>query len=144
MKSVRHTGIVITNREKSLHFYRDLLGLKIIKDMNESGDFIDRISALKKVGVNTIKMAADDGSLIELLYFVSHPRKADPAREICSIGPSHVAFIVENLDEEYKRLTKAGVIFNTLPQFSPDSYVKVTFCKDPDGTLIELIEVLQG
>ena len=144
MKSVRHAGIVITNREKSLRFYRGLLGLKIVKETNESGDYLDDMSALKKVRVNTIKMAADDGSLIELLCFASHSRKADPTREICSIGPSHVAFTVENLDKEYRRLTKAGVVFNASPQFSPDGYAKVTFCKDPDGTLIELVEVLGG
>jgi len=29
MKAIRHFGIVVSDIEKSLHFYRDLLGLNI-------------------------------------------------------------------------------------------------------------------
>lgn len=143
MKAVRHAGITVTDREKALHFYQDLLGLKITKDSQEAGDYIDNMSALKEARVNTIKMAADDGNLIELLVYASHPRQSDPSREICTIGCTHVAFTVENLDKEYKRLTEAGIVFNSPPQLPPDGYAKVAFCKDPDGTLIELVEVLQ-
>jgi len=140
MKAIRHAGIVISDLEKALHFYRDLLGLKVAKRMDESSDYIDKISGLKNVRVTTVKLAADDGNLIELLYYHSHLRKVDAEKEICQIGISHVAFAVENLDVEYERLSKAGVQFNYPPQTSPDGYAKVTFCKDPDGTPIELVE----
>ena len=143
MKAIRHLGITITDREKSLHFYRDLLGLKIVIDTHESGEYLDNMSALQKVEVNIIKMEADDGNLIELLCYKSHPRRPDPAREICSVGPTHVAFTVANLDEIYEKLIRAGVIFNAPPQLAPGGRFKVTFCKDPDGTLIELVERLE-
>jgi len=29
MKTIRHFGIVVSDMEKSLHFYRDMLGLRI-------------------------------------------------------------------------------------------------------------------
>ncbi len=143
MKAFRHAGITVTDRERALHFYRDLLGLKIVTDSQDSGDYIDNMLALKGVKVNTIKMAADDGNLIELLVYASHPRQPDTSREICAIGCTHIAFTVKNLDKEYERLTEAGVIFNAPPQFPPDGYAKVAFCKDPDGAFIELVEVLQ-
>lgn len=140
MKSIRHFGIVVNDLEKSLHFYRDLLGLKIQREMMEEGEFIDNISALQKVKVKTIKMSADSGSLVELLWYKSHPRKPNLKKEICEIGASHLAFTVDNLDYEYKRLKENGVKFNCPPQISPDGKAKVTFCRDPDGTLIELVE----
>lgn len=143
MKAIRHIGIVVSDIDKALCFYRDLLGLKIVKDMNEAGDYIDNISDLKGVQVRTVKMAADDGNLIELLYYSSHSGNPDRKRLINQIGCSHVAFTVENLNEEYDRLTKAGIQFNAPPQRSPDGYAKVTFCKDPDGSPIELVEVLK-
>ena len=143
MKAIRHIGIVVNDLDKALYFYRDLLGLKIVKDMNVSGAYIDNISALKGVQVRTVKMAADDGNLIELLFYSSHPENPDKIRPINQIGCSHVAFTVENLDEEYKRLAKAGIRFNAPPQHSPDGYAKVTFCKDPDGSHVELVEVLK-
>ncbi len=137
---IRHTGIVISNLEKSLHFYRDLLGLKIKRDMLEGGEFIDSISNLKNVKVRTIKMSADDGNLVELLWYKSHPRKSGGAKEICTTGVSHIAFTVENIDYEYKRLKDRGVKFHCLPQISPDNKAKVTFCRDPEGNLVELVE----
>ena len=142
MKAIRHIGIVVSDLEKALRFYRDLLGLKIVKEIDESGEYIDKISSLKDVLVRTVKMAADDGHLIELLYYKSHPKRPNKNRAINEIGCSHVAFAVEDIEALYQRLKKEGIFFIAPPQYSPDGYAKVTFCKDPDGTLIELVEVL--
>lgn len=142
VKAIRHTGIVVSDLEQALHFYVDLLGLKVTKRMDESGEYIDNISGLKNVRVTTVKMAAEDGNLIEILYYHSHQRKSAKNRETCETGISHIAFTVENVDAEYERLSKAGVPFNSTPQKSPDGYARVTFCRDPDGTLIELVEML--
>jgi catechol 2,3-dioxygenase-like lactoylglutathione lyase family enzyme len=143
MKAIRHIGIVVSDIDKALHFYRDLLGLTIEKDMLEQGPYIDRILNLHDVSVRTVKMAADDGNLVELLHFKSHSTVTDKIKEINVVGCSHVAFTVENLDEVYQRLLNEDIIFNSPPQYSPDDYAKVAFCKDPDGTLIELVEVIR-
>ena len=145
MKAVRHFGIVVSDMERSLRFYRDLLGLKVVREMEESGEYIDNMLSLQNGRVTTVKMSADIGStLVELLEFKSHPRQPHGDHEVCSVGPSHVAFTVDNLDAVYRRLSQAGVPFNAPPQLSPDGYAKVTFCKDPDGTPIELVEVLEA
>jgi catechol 2,3-dioxygenase-like lactoylglutathione lyase family enzyme len=141
IKNIRHTGIVVSDLERSLCFYRDLLGFKITKEMEEFGDYIDAISALHHVKVTTIKMAAPDGQLIELLFYHSHPCK-QTLRNICDIGIAHVAFTVDSLGQVYDRLRMEGIPFNAPPQVSPDGYAKVTFCRAPEGTLIELVEVL--
>jgi len=141
IKNIRHTGIVVNDLETSLYFYRDLLGFQIVKQMEESGTYIDNISSLHNIKVTTVKMAAPDGQMIELLQYHSHPRE-QKLREICDIGIAHIAFTVEDLKSEYDRLKASGVPFNSPPQLSPDGYAKVTFCTSPEGTLIELVEVL--
>ena len=141
IKDIRHTGIVVTNLEASLHFYRDLLGFQITKQMEEAGDYIDNISSLRNIKVTTVKMTSPTGQMIELLKYHSHPAE-QRTREICEIGISHIAFTVDNLDIEYKRLKDKEIKFNSPPQLSPDGYAKVTFCRAPEGTLIELVEVL--
>lgn len=142
---VRHFGVVVSDVERSLRFYRDLLGLEIVQAAEESGTRIDNMLGLSNVSVKTVKMSAEGGgSLVELLEFRSHPRHFDPMREICSLGPSHLAFTVEDLDALYKRLLRSGVLFNAPPQLSPNGYAKVAFCRDPDGTSIELVEVIRG
>lgn len=141
IKDIRHTGIVIMDLEASLHFYCDLLGFQVAKQMEEAGDYIDNISSLRNVKVTTVKLTSPTGQMIELLKYHSHPAE-QKMREICEIGISHIAFTVDDLDIEYERLRGKGIQFNSTPQLSPDGYAKVTFCRAPEGTLIELVEVL--
>lgn len=141
MKAIRHIGIVVNNLDKALYFYRDVLRLKIKREMLETGSYIENLSALKGVRVETIKMSANDGNLIELLYYKFHPRKPIN-KDICDIGYSHISFTVESLDYEYKRLKEKGIKFNCAPQISPDGKAKVAFCRDPEGNFIELVEEL--
>lgn len=141
IKDIRHTGIVVMDLEASLYFYRDLLGFQLVKQMEESGEYIDNISSLRNVKVTTIKMTSPAGQMIELLKYHSHPVEQEK-REINKIGISHVAFTVDDLDVEYGKLKDKGIQFNTSPQLSPDGYAKVTFCRAPEGTLIELVEML--
>jgi glyoxylase I family protein len=141
IKDIRHTGIVVVDLEDSLSFYRDLLGFEIVKQMEESGEYIDNILSLENVKVTTIKMVCPSGQMIELLKYHSHLAK-QKAHKICEIGISHIAFTVDDLEFEYERLKSKGIQFNSLPQLAPDGYAKVTFCRAPEGTLIELVEVL--
>ena len=141
IKDIRHTGIVVTDLETSLYFYRDLIGFQVAKQMEEASDYIDNISSLNNVKVTTVKMTSPSGQMIELLKYLSHPAE-QKTRGICEIGISHIAFTVDDLEFEYERLKDKGIQFNSPPQLSPDGYAKVTFCKAPEGTLIELVEVL--
>lgn len=141
IKDIRHTGIVVADLETSLYFYRDLLGFQVANQMEESGDYIDNISSLRNVKVATVKMTSPSGQMIELLKYHSHLAE-QRMREICEIGISHIAFTVDDLDIEYRTLKDKGIQFNSPPQLSPDGYAKVTFCRAPEGTLIELVEVL--
>ena len=144
IKEVRHVGITVTNMKKSLEFYQNILGLKIQREMNESGKHIDNMLSMENVLVNTIKMCInDETTLIELLEFKSHPQKSNNSN-ISTIGTSHFALTVDNLDNIYKKLIENNIKFNSTPQFSPDGYAKVSFCYDPDGTLIELVQVLNS
>jgi len=140
--NIRHTGIVVSDMERSLKFYRDLLGFEVKKDMVESGDYINNFSDLKDVVVRTVKMSLENGDMVELLYYSSHPKEPDMTRRITQIGCSHIALTVNNLDETYERLKENDVKFNSPPQYSPDGFAKVTFCKDPDGSLVEIVEEL--
>jgi catechol 2,3-dioxygenase-like lactoylglutathione lyase family enzyme len=141
IKEIRHTGIVVSDMEKSLEFYRDMLGLEIIRDMNEKGDYLDNMLSLNDVNVRTVKLGLpNQTALIELLEFKSHIDK--DIKNFYTIGASHIAFTVENIEKLYSKFSKKNIQFNAPPQKSPDGLVKVTFCKDPDGTPIELVEML--
>ena len=140
---IRHTGLVVADLQQALSFWCELLDLRVARRMEESGPYIDAMLGLEDVRVTTVKLAAADGNLIELLHFHSHPDQPAWAGKPHSTGFTHVALTVDDLDAVYQRLAKAGVSFNAPPQRSPDGLVKVTFCRGPEGVLLELVEVLQ-
>lgn len=142
MKAFRHTGIVVKDLESALHFYRDLLGFKITKQKEETGDYISAVCGIKNIKVTTVKLAADDGSLIELLHFNQPLSGKTKPRNLNCLGFSHISCTVEDINSEFQRLSKAGVKFNSRPQKSPDGFALVAFCRDPEGNFMELVEVL--
>ena len=58
IKDIRHIGIAVTSMENSLHFYRDLLDLKIERVMDEHGEYTDNMSgrglALKSISMHDL------------------------------------------------------------------------------------------
>ena len=141
IKDVRHVGIVVSDMEKSLKFYRDLLGLKVKSLEDEEGEFLDNMLAHENVKNKVAKLYAKNGNaLIELIDSRSYANKKD--RDFFTIGASHFALTVDDLEKTYDYLVKNGVKFTAPPQQTPDRFAKVTFCEDPDGTPIELVEVI--
>lgn len=141
---IRHTGIAVSNLENSIHFYRDLLGLKIVKEANEGGIYISNLCniPLANADIKTVKLAADCGNLIELIWYKTYYDVLNVKSDMFYTRTCHIAFQVEDIEVEYYRLSEMGVEFLSAPQESPDHYAKVVFCRDPDGVHIELVELL--
>tara|TARA_R110001583_G_scaffold6509_6_gene33016 strand:- start:13530 stop:13955 length:426 start_codon:yes stop_codon:yes gene_type:complete len=139
--NLRHVGITVTDIEESISFYKEILGFEVVRIMDESGDHIDKFSALSDVRVKTVKMKDKSGGMIELLKYDSHPATAN-FDEITRIGCSHFALTVKKLDLLVEKILERGYTINCEPQLSPDGRVKLTFCKGPDGVLLELVEEL--
>lgn len=142
IKAIRHTGLVVADLERALDFWRDVLGFKLVRQMEESGPHIDAMMGLKNVKLTTAKLSAPDSNLVELLHFHSHPDKPAWAGSPCSTGFTHIALTVDDLDATCAKLSKSGVSFSAPPQLSPDGYAKVTYGRGPEGVLLELVEVL--
>lgn len=143
--STRHTGLVVRDLEKSLIFYRDILGLSILKQMKETGPYIERVVDIPGASLEWIKLKVPDGSLVELIQYLSGSGAQQETENFHSdrIGCSHIAFTVKDIDQLYGNLIKKGYDCNSAPQFSPDGAVKVLYCHDPDGIIVELVQELK-
>jgi glyoxylase I family protein len=142
--AIRHAGLVVADLEQSLKFWCDAMGFVVSRQMEESGPHIDAMMGLHGVHVTTVKLAAPDGNLIELLKFHSHPDKSDWVGTPYSTGFTHIALTVKNLDELLSRLIAAGAKVSSPPQYSPDGKVKVLYVRGLEDILIELVEILEG
>ncbi|MBM9546263.1 VOC family protein [Leptospira sp. 201903074] len=136
----RHTGLVVRKLSESLKFY-EALGFVLWKREIEEGRFIETVVGIGSVKLETAKMHASDGSMIELLEYHSHPLKKEKVNSPSNtLGCSHIAFTVDDIERTCELIkTLGGNIVND-PALSPSGMVKVAYCHDIDGILLELVE----
>lgn len=142
INGVRHTGIVVKDIEGAIEFWVDLLGLKVVSNQVETGEFISRLLALDSVVVQTVKLVTKDKSMIELLHFKSHSHNERWEGSPYSKGLTHIALNVSDIAELTKRLSKLGYQSLNEHQISPDGKVRVCYVKAFEGLLLELVESL--
>ncbi len=141
IKNFRHVGIVTQDLNKSLWFYKKLLGLKIKTRMYEYGATTEKLVNVKNAKINTVKLFNNKNSiLIELLHFKNVKKSKNINYNIKRTGCSHFAITVNDIDNIYKRLSKYKIKFLSEPTLSNDKNVKLAFCRAPEGTLIEMVE----
>ncbi len=142
IRAIRHVGLVVADLQQSLKFWCEAMGFVVSRQMEESGPHIDAMMGLKDVRVTTAKLNAPDGSMLELLYFSSHPSQPVWEGTPYSIGFTHIAMTVHSMEETVARLSSHGVRFPNPPQHSPDGRVIVTYAVGPENVLLELVEEL--
>ena len=144
IKNIRHTGIVVKNLPKAIKFFTQILGFKVLKKADETGNFIDKILNLKKAELITVKLIAPDGNVLELLKFKNYKdNKLKNFKNIYSYGYTHMSFTVKNINQTYKVLKNQKYKLFSKPQIAPDKKAKVMFCKGPEYIYLEFVEVLK-
>jgi catechol 2,3-dioxygenase-like lactoylglutathione lyase family enzyme len=108
--------------------------------MKETGNFISAVLGFAGAEVETVKLSGDGVCQIELLAFTKPISAMGAATELTRLGLTHIALTVTNLDQLYYRMRSQGVEFTSPPCVSDDGAAKVAFCRDPDGTFLELVE----
>ena len=142
--NTRHTGFVVDNLEKFISFYEGM-GLKLISRMTENGDYIDNLVSLKNVKLEWAKLALPDNSVIELLKYHSHPdliNEPNYYQNANRKGCSHIALTVSNIQQTIDYICSKGGSIKNKYQISPDGNVKVSYCYDMEGNILEIVEIL--
>jgi catechol 2,3-dioxygenase-like lactoylglutathione lyase family enzyme len=142
IKAVRHTGIVVRDLEKSVDFYT-ALGFVENNRAIEEGDFIDTVVGFQNTILEWVKLKAPDGYLLELLQYRSHPEKKEIAKQMSNkLGCSHLAFSVNDIDLTCRKIKEIdGSVLNP-PALTNDKKIKVAYCHDNEGNLLEIVEIL--
>jgi lactoylglutathione lyase len=140
--NTRHVGIVVQDMEKCLHFWKDIIGLEVAIDFWETGEFIDTVQHLSGVNLHMIKLRAPDGSMIELLKDEAHPTPPPERNQLCDRGIRHIAFSVAHVEAAWQRLHAYGCEVLSQPVTSPDGKARLFFARDPEGNLMEIVQVL--
>lgn len=143
IKAIRHTGIVVSDMERSIRFYRDMLGMTVWADFKDDSDYVREVTEVPGAHVWMIKLKAADGVSIELLQYLSHPAGIPDPTRACDVGVNHIALQVDDIDALYTKLVAKGIRFHAPPTVSGDGGAKVTYCRDPEGVIVELVELIK-
>jgi lactoylglutathione lyase len=140
--SLHHTGLTVSDLDRSLAFYRDAVGLEVVMQQEKEGGYLAEITGYPDAHVRMAHLAAPDGQRLELFEYVT-PRGRERPGEPKDVGITHVCLVVADVHEAYARLVAAGA-----EPFSEPVLVDTganagawgLYVRDPDGIVLELLQ----
>jgi len=144
VKSISHSGLTVSDFEKAVRWYHERFGFLLVSEEILEPAATKALFPLYKVEGAKVRMGflrAPGGSVLEIFQFQpalsrgaagNHPTWNAP-------GFTHFALNVSGLAGWVKRLEAENVEFVTKP--SKTGKVDWVFLKDPDGNLVELIDL---
>lgn len=132
----------MANIERSLAFWRDVLGFELSHRAHHTGDLASEVTGVAGAEISIAVLKAP-GHRIELLEYhaPADRRHADPRP--CDVGSVHVALTVDNLDAVLEAIAASGWRAAGQPQTiesGPNAGKRVIYVRDPDGTTIEFMQ----
>jgi catechol 2,3-dioxygenase-like lactoylglutathione lyase family enzyme len=136
-----HLVVGVTDMDRALEFYRDVLGMDVVFEALISGEPFDAVLHAKRKQEGRVVGGLLGGLMVELLSLGAKPDEDKPARRGIT-GIHNVSLSVTDLNDTHRRVSDAG--------YPPDQEpfeiggVRMFFVKDPDGTPVEFIELPNG
>lgn len=144
-----HINLVVTDLDRMTAFYRDVLGLRVTKQVTITGEWVAKTVGLSDVHADVAYLDFDSGPRIELIRY-NRPAADRPAGVDKPNAPGlrHFAMKVDDIDVIVTKLKSAGVKFFSEIQRVPDSQVtyaggirkRLIYFQDPEGNLLEFCE----
>ena len=144
-----HINLVVTDLDRMTAFYRDVLGLRVTKQVTITGEWVARTVGLSGVHADVVYLDFDSGPRIELIRY-NRPAADRPVGvdQPNAPGLRHFAMKVDDIDAIVAKLKSAGVKFFSEIQRVPDSQVtyaggirkRLIYFQDPEGNLLEFCE----
>jgi catechol 2,3-dioxygenase-like lactoylglutathione lyase family enzyme len=140
-----HLVVGVTDMDRALAFYRDVLGMEVVFESLISGEPFDAVLHATRKQEGRVVGGLLGGLMVELLSLRAKPAfkpgTEKPARRGIT-GIHNLSLSVADLDDTHRRIIGAG--------YAPDQEpfeiggVRMFFVKDPDGTPVEFIELPGG
>jgi lactoylglutathione lyase len=142
-----HTGFTVSSLERSIAFYRDILGFELAFQWNPQAPYLAELVGYPSVDLHAaiLRLPGTDVCLELLEYRNIEQVPVDMHNG--NVGNGHIAFNVDNLLEIYAELQKKGVKSVSppvTPTIGPNKGGKAVYLIDPDGFRVELVESAQS
>jgi len=139
-----HTGITVSNLERSLEFWQNVLGFEFSHRAHQTREMASEITGVPGAEIKLAVVKAPGGHKIELLEYLAPPdRKQHVDSRPCDVGSVHIALAVDKLDAILEKIAVSGWKAAGKPQTlktGPNAGKRVVYVRDPDGTTIEFMQ----
>jgi catechol 2,3-dioxygenase-like lactoylglutathione lyase family enzyme len=142
--SADHTGITVSNLERSLAFWRDVLGFELSHTAHQKGELAQEITGVEGAEIKLAVLKTQGGHKIELLEYLAPADRKRANLRPCDVGSVHIALLVYDLDAVLERIAASGWKAAGRPQAltkGPNAGKRVVYVRDPDGATIEFMEL---
>ncbi|MBI2907374.1 MAG: VOC family protein [Chloroflexi bacterium] len=139
LKGFAYHGLTVSDLDRSIAFYRDLIHMKVEETYEAVGEDIEEATGLPGAQAR-VAMLTWNNRRLKLMQFLSPRGKQRFEARICDVGASHGSIRVDNVQEVYDDLRARGVRFMSAPVTPrperPER--KFTYMLDPDGIVWEV------
>jgi catechol 2,3-dioxygenase-like lactoylglutathione lyase family enzyme len=142
---IDHVGITVSDLDRALLFYRDLLGLRVLANSTVGEPEVAELLGLDSVQLRIADLDSGDGRIVELLQYLQ-PKGTPVPYQSADPATAHIAFTVDDLAAIRDRLTHAGATFvsrRPITISEPGGSFDGAIClyvRDPDGAILELVQ----
>jgi len=138
-----HAGIQVADLERSIRFYRDILGFELVFQWNPQAEYIRTITGYPEADIHAavLKMPGAD-VFLEILEY-RNVEKAPVDTRTANPGTAHLAFFTDDCEGLYAELTAKGVESVSppvTPSLGPNKGGRAVYMIDPDGIRVEFIQ----
>jgi lactoylglutathione lyase len=134
-----HVGVGVEDLEKSIVFYRDVMQMEEEFRAYHEGERISRVVGVDKATLNVCVLKKGNVR-IELIEYGNRLNGGDGHKKQNETGLIHIAFRVDDVDEEYERIRKHGYDFFAPPMVTRENGPKITYFKGPDNVIVEIYQ----
>jgi catechol 2,3-dioxygenase-like lactoylglutathione lyase family enzyme len=138
-----HSGFVVRDLNKMVGFYRDALGLSVVRESESIAPPQGNHTGIPGSHRMLVFVGKPGGEhVLELVHYIDPPSPDVPRPDRNELGAAHICFNVEDLQKMYDDLTARGIKFVTPPIWndSPEGRRGICYCRDPEGNFVELIQ----
>ena len=138
-----HMGLQVADLERSVAFYRDVLGFSVIFAWNPQADYIRELVGYRGADIHAAVLRLPGSEVVLELLEYRNVARTPVDTGTANPGTAHIAFFVDDLDTLYAELQERGVRSVSppvTPTIGPNEGGRAVYLIDPDGIRVELIQ----
>lgn len=147
VERIYHVGLTVSDLDRSIAFYRDILGLEVQGEIFMAGEETDRLFRMKDTKARVAYLngsKAMEAPPIELIQFVDNKVKKVKGN-LFTTSISEVCFYTDDIERVYNSLIENHVECLSEPQYfdfqaNELGESKAFYFRDPDGIVLEMMQ----